>query len=105
MRSQLSVRFARLIFLRFQGGVGGVSNLRVVHRKQLLRLLAVAQAGLPQLSLQLQLDHYAPDVFVSLSHVGDLLRLLPVQGLKLSVEARLDVVNHILRSDEDEIGW
>lgn len=84
--------------------MGGVSNLRVVHRKQLLRLLAVAQAGLPQLSLQLQLDHYSPDVFVSLSHVGDLLRLLPVQGLKLSVEARLDVVNHILRSDEDEIG-
>lgn len=84
------------IFLFVSHVKRGVSNLRVVHSEQLLRLLAVCEARLPKLSLHVQFNHYPPDVFVSLSHIKDLLQLVSVQGLKLLIKAYLDVINHIL---------
>lgn len=74
----------------------GVSNLRIMHREQPLWLLTVGQAGLPQLLVNVQPHHYLPDVSVPLPHTVDLLHLLPVQGLKVSIERCLDAINCIL---------
>lgn len=76
-----------------------VSNLRVVHSEQPLWLLAGSQAGFPQLLVHVQLQRYLPDVSVPLPHAAHLLQLLPVQGLKVSVEGGLNAINHILHSE------
>ncbi len=74
-----------------------LSNLRVVHGEQPLWLLAVGQAGFPQLLLHVQLQHDLPDVSVPVPHTVELLHLLLVRGLKVSVESCLDAINHILK--------
>lgn len=74
----------------------GVSNLRVMHSKQLFWLLPVGQARFPQLHLHVQFHHYLPDEFVPLLHMMYLPHLLLVQGLKISVELHFNTENHIL---------
>jgi len=73
-----------------------VGNLGVVHGEQPLRLLAGAQAGLPQLLLDAQLQHDALDVSVPVLQTLQLLHLSLVNNLKVRVESRLDAMNHIL---------
>lgn len=75
-----------------------VSHLRILHGQQPLWTLAVAQCGLPQVLLHIQLQHDVPNQSVPVFHTTELLHLLPVHGFKLGVEGRLDAMNHILRS-------
>lgn len=78
-------------------------NLRVVHSEHPLWPLAVAQAGLPQLLVHVQLLHDFPDVSVPVSHTIQLLHLLLVHCVKFSVESCLDAINHILHLELSEI--
>lgn len=80
-----------------------VSNLRVVHGEHPLWLLAVGQAGLPQLLVYVQIQHDPCDLSVPLPHTVELLQLQPVRGVKVSVESCLDAINHILHSELSEI--
>ena len=80
-----------------------VSHLRVIHGEQPLWLLAVGQAGLPQLLVHVQLLHDRSAVSVPLPRTVQLLHLLPVHGLKFGIKRCLDAINYILHSELSEI--